>query len=362
MCRIIKSKTASNFFSNSDNHSSAVQQDQAKLEKLKRKEINDLQSIIDYELKLEEIRENNNKKLLAQQEKEEKIKEEKLKKSFEESLKRRMKEQEKHRKLQAEEERTNRLIKEREEKERIKEMEERKMKELLDEEKKRKMYQQKIKDEEFKKQIEDIFIEQQSKLLERQRQMNEKDEFRKKMIEHRKYELSLNNKKKSQVNQLKITKTIQKKEKRLEDQRVVNWKIKKDFENKQKFLEETKRRFNIAKEEYKSYQNLLARYKEMEVKKILERNVQLEKDKINNYHQKKEEIQQRKLLKQEEEKRSLSERLFSNQMKQKKIVDTLSRYEQQKEIYRQSLIEKINEVDQRVFLFITVDICEKKRP
>jgi hypothetical protein len=205
-----------------EQNSTAIQHEQVKLEKLKQKEISDLKSIIDFEIKLEDIRENNKRKLQLQKEKEEKIKEEKMKKIAEESLRRRMKEQEKQRKNQAEEEKTNRLLQEREEQERLNLLEEREKRELQEEENKRKMYDQKLKDEEFKRQIEDIFLSQQSKLLERQKSLNEKDEFRKRAMNQKKLEIMEKSKKKSEVNQMKIVKTIKNMEQRLDDQRSVN--------------------------------------------------------------------------------------------------------------------------------------------
>ena len=103
-----------------------------------------------------------------------------------------------------------------------------------------------------------------------------------------------------------------------------------------------------AKEEYKNYHNLLSKYKDLEVRKILERNIENERFKVEKYNKKKDETQKRRLIKQEEEKRSLSEKHVANQLRQKRIVETISRFEKKKEDYRSSLIEKLNEINTRV--------------
>jgi len=130
-------------------------------------------------------------------------------------------------------------------------------------------------------------------------------------------------------------------EQKLNDQR-------DDFENKQNFLEETKRKFVKAKEEFKDYQKMLSKYKEMEIKKILEKNVEIENEKAEKYNQKKSELKKREKLKQEDEKRSQSEKKFANQVKQQKLFDTMDRFEQTKEEYRLSLVQKLDEINNRI--------------
>ena len=54
----------------------------------------------------------------------------------------------------------------------------------------------------------------------------------------------------------------------------------------------------------------------------------------------------------EEEKRSISEKKIANEIKQMKIMDSMTRFEQKKKQYRNSLIEKLNDINNRVILFL----------
>ena len=54
----------------------------------------------------------------------------------------------------------------------------------------------------------------------------------------------------------------------------------------------------------------------------------------------------------EEEKRSRSEKKIANEIKQMKIMDSMTRFEQKKKQYRNSLIEKLNDINNRVILFL----------
>ena len=78
--------------------SSTVLKDQQSLEKVRQKQINEMQSIVDYEFKLEEIREENERKIQQQKELEEKIRADKQQKVNEEAYKRKLKEQDLQRK------------------------------------------------------------------------------------------------------------------------------------------------------------------------------------------------------------------------------------------------------------------------
>lgn len=86
----------------------------------------------------------------------------------------------------------------------------------------------------------------------------------------------------------------------------------------------------------------------MEIKNLLERNVSLERAKVDKYNIKKEEKQKRNLQQQEDEKRSLSEKKVSKEIKQMKILDSMNRFEKKMEQHRDSLIQKLNEINNRV--------------
>lgn len=84
------------------------------------------------------------------------------------------------------------------------------------------MNEQRFKDEEFKNHIEQIFQSQQNNLIERQLKMNEKDAYRKGIIEAKKNLLVENSKSKSAINQMKIQSTIGRSEHNLENHRIVS--------------------------------------------------------------------------------------------------------------------------------------------
>ena len=184
-----------------------------------------MQSIVDYEFQLEDIREINRKKLETQKQREERIIENKTRKSMDDHFKRKMKELEKQRKINDEEDNSKKKLKEKEDFEKFKIFEEIKKKEINENDYRRRLYEQKIKDEEFKKQIEDVFILQQSKLIDRQDVMNHKDLIRKKLIENKRLERIDKTRIKSEIHQRKIETTIYKMEQRLIGQRNVK-KIK----------------------------------------------------------------------------------------------------------------------------------------
>jgi hypothetical protein len=90
--------------------STTLDMDNQRFERMKQNQINEMQLLIDYEFKLEEIRENNQKKMQIQKELEEKNKAEKLQKMNEDNYKRRMKELEKQKKDKEDLEKKNALM------------------------------------------------------------------------------------------------------------------------------------------------------------------------------------------------------------------------------------------------------------
>ena len=207
--------------------STAIKEEQKRLERLKNKQIWELQNMIDFEFMMEETRRKNEEKLKLQKEKEEKIKIEKLQRTEEISKKRQMKEIEREKRLKEENEYQNKLMKEREEMEIKKRAEEMRRKENEEKEQRKKHTEQQKKDEEFRKQIEAIFESQQQELYLKQKEILDKEEVRKRNLEAAKQEKLLKAVKNSEKNKLKIDKTLNNNEEKLRKQREVrNFKIK----------------------------------------------------------------------------------------------------------------------------------------
>ena len=107
----------SNFFKTSlpfdESLSAVLIKDHQCIEKIKHKQATELQSIIEYEVKKEDIRETNQRKLDLQHELEEKIKAEKIQIANEERYKRRIRELEKHKRDIIEKEKQDIILEER---------------------------------------------------------------------------------------------------------------------------------------------------------------------------------------------------------------------------------------------------------
>ena len=201
-----------------ENSSSSEIKDQQSFDKIKQKQMAELQSIIDYEFSLEDIRENNQKKLELQKEKEEKIKAEKVQKANEDSYKRKLKELEKQKKGREDDEVLVIKQKKREKLEKIKQNDERKKKEEKDEDLKTKILEQNLKNLGFKKQVEDNLVVHQSFLFERKKMLENKDQVRKEMLEQKKTFITKQSKLKSIINEQKLTNTMDRLDKKLAQQ------------------------------------------------------------------------------------------------------------------------------------------------
>jgi len=149
--------------------STAVKIEEQKLEKLKRKQIDELQSMIDNELRLQQIRERNERKLLKQREK---MHQENLliiERNNEKKLRRKQKEKEKELRFKEEKERQEAIIREKERKEKYLLEEEEKQRELDRINNIKKQEEQKMRDEKFRTMIDQMYQQQQFKLEEKQK-------------------------------------------------------------------------------------------------------------------------------------------------------------------------------------------------
>ena len=210
-----KTKTLDESHSLLNPSSTAIREEQKRLERLKNKQIWELQNMIDFEFMMEETRRKNEEKLRLQREKEEKVKTEKLQKTAEISKKRLMKEMERDKRLKEENEEQSKRMKEREEQENKKRAEEMRRRETEEKEQHKRQIEAKKKEDEFRKQIESIFEGQQQELVMKQKELLEKEEIRKRNLEASRHEKLLKAMKNSEKSKFKIDKTLNKNEEKM---------------------------------------------------------------------------------------------------------------------------------------------------
>ncbi len=102
--------------------------------------------------------------------------------------------------------------------------------------------------------------------------------------------------------------------------------ITKDLENKQRFLEENRRKFMMKKEEEKRIQMQINKNKEEEIERIMvifglfqRRNQEMENMKAEKYYKKVMRKEELRKLKEDEIKRATSEKLFYQSWKENKL-------------------------------------------
>ncbi len=201
--------------------STAIRDEQKKLERMKNKQIWELQGMIDFEFMMEETRRKNEIKMKEQKEKEEKMKAEKLNKMAELNRKRLIKEGEREKKLKEEAEEQERLAKKREEEENKRRALEQKKKEAEQEHLRQRHIQERIKDEEFKKQIESMVEAQHNVLIKKQEEMKKKEEIRMKNLEKNNREKKKKANKLAEATRLKVEHAIKNSEDKLKLQKEV---------------------------------------------------------------------------------------------------------------------------------------------
>jgi len=321
--------------------STAVKQEMIKLGKLKEKQIEELEGMIEYELQQEEIREKNEKKMKEKRENDEKIKEEKIRKAKENELFNKYKQEERELKLKEEQELLDRKLKERELKEKILIQQEQDKKEK---ERNEKMIKQKIKEkkeEEFRKMIDDIFIQQQDSLNKKQKKLDERDDIRKHQIEIKQRDLKIKNQIKSQNKNMKIEMTINKLEERLLKQRI-------EFEFKQEKLDENRRKFETNKEFKKRINKELSQRKQMEIDNVIKKNNDFLNMKVFEYNHKQEELNKRKKEKEIDVQKSNILKQYQRDMREKRLIQTREKSDNQEEEYKNKLLNKLNNVNDKI--------------
>ncbi len=201
--------------------SAMLDRERKQLEKIKLKQQQEIQQMMEYELKMQAIREQNEEKLRKQQEREAQRLAELAQRQKEQEETRRQKELEK--KLKADEEAER-------QKQKQKELYEREMQKAEEEKLKEKKRQQEIrlreeeqkkKQEEFKQKTEEILKEQQRLVEQKKQEMEQRDLERKMTLEQKQRERALAAEQKRRETEGKLVQTKQKMESLLEEQRMV---------------------------------------------------------------------------------------------------------------------------------------------
>lgn len=179
--------------------STMIQSEKEKLNLLKKQQIGELKNIIEFEFKMEEIRRKNEYKMQQKEKRDEEIRRLRIEQSKEKKIMQKEQEIKKEEQIKAQIEEQEKKIKERQEEDKKLRLEEMKRRKMIENERQKRMIESTIRQEEFRKKIDDIIINQQNELLEKQKEIFLKDEQRKKNIEQMKkenYLLSLEKKKK----------------------------------------------------------------------------------------------------------------------------------------------------------------------
>ena len=201
--------------------SAMLDKERKQLEKIKLRQQQELQQMVDYELKTEEIRLRNEEKLKSQREKEEQQKKELMAKTKKQEELRQQKEAMRQKKLEEEIERERERQRIGMEKQKQREEEEKEKAKKKHEEARKRDEEQKAKQEEFKKQTEKIAQEQMEVVEQRKKEIEEKDKKRKEQLEKKQEMMKQEGEKKRLKSTKKIEATKQKMETLLEEQREV---------------------------------------------------------------------------------------------------------------------------------------------
>jgi hypothetical protein len=274
-------------------------------------------SMIQYELKMELIRKENEEKIKKQKEKQDKIKHElEMNRKLEEEKKRQIERERQEASVKQENERKLR--------DQAKFMEEQKRMKLEQENEKKRLKElrvnqeeEKKKQEEYRKQIEFILEENMKKAEIKQKALEEKDMIRKEFLERKKIETSLMNEEKVRKKKMQIETNMKNLDDKINEQKNIYLEKQHMNDIKKQQFEELR---NIAFKEKKSQ----AEKRSIEIKKVIQRNEEKSKNKIDQYHEKQKIIQIKKdeldLIKKEEIKAKLEKQHNRDEKIKKTIV------------------------------------------
>jgi len=152
---------------------------------------------------------------------------------------------------------------------------------------------------------------QRKKQIDKQIFLEKREILRQENLKQKKEEMNDRNKMKEEINKIKINQAM----KTLDDKFS---KQKYDFDEKQRMLEEVKRKFELNKEENLNFQRFMNQIKEKELERIHRRNLEIEQEKGVKYNDKLLNIELRKKEKEELMRKSGNDKQIAQLLKEKK--------------------------------------------
>ncbi|KAL4471753.1 hypothetical protein ABPG74_008646 [Tetrahymena malaccensis] len=318
--------TGSKLHGSKQGNSSLIEREKKQLEKIRFRQQKEIEQMMDYEIKMQEIRQQNEEKMRIDQEREQQRQRELQEK--------RKKQEELRKQMELERQIRNETEQQRLRQKEI-EMEQRDLERQQQEEQKKKEHQllllkkeeeRKVKQEEFKKSVEQKFEAQQTLILSKKQQMEQKNEIRKKVLEekNRVRAEQAEQKRLSQERKLKAAKD--KSEQELQ-------KIKDEFMKKEMLNEQKRQQFEEERQKRIEENKYQAQKHQEQIAEVLDKMRKLEEEKKMSYLHKIQEAEERKaeldkIAEEENQKKKIEE-----QEKQQKRI-------QVKELNNQLLFEK----------------------
>ena len=331
-----------NTFNNgSYSNSTAIKIGKEKLKKIKERQELNIKLHIDYECALEENRRNNIKKMKLKEEKEERKRMEKnhqlmlkMKKEEQKERKRKMKEEEYNHQMEL-----KRL--DNEKKEMIKLQEEEKRKEEEEKERKKQFEEHQLKEKQFREKVEQMNLMKYNKLMKKQKELDERDIKRKQNIEKMKDENQRKMSEKTRMMQNKIKKAL------MRNEYMMNEKITLYLE-KQKKLEELKEQKDKEREFELYRQTMESKRRSEKRQSIFNKNIELVRQKIEKYNHKMELLKERQEKRHLEELQAMEKEVRKRELKERKLKQSRSNYEKLLEANKNKLLTKIEVNEERI--------------
>jgi hypothetical protein len=314
--------------------STAINNELKAFERIKKKQEMDLINMVQYELKMEMMRKENEEKLMKEKEKAERYKMEVMMNHKIEEDKRRQREKEKQEKMEREE-----MERKKRDQEKY-EMELKRMKEDMEREEQRnrenrlKQEEEKRKQEEFKMMLENMAEEQRLLAERKAKELEEKEQIRKQILEAKRMEMTHKSMEKQTKKQLLIQQNMENLEEKLNKQR-------NEYLFKQKRNDIRKEQFEEKREQMKYERKIQSENRAREIKQVLEKNQEMEKEKVEIYNEKQRAIQEKKEELERINKLEQESRIENNRLREMKIRNTLRANEEILEEKKSQIMGKI---------------------
>jgi hypothetical protein len=341
MSSSIKTKRRSDSNNSKNITSTAVMIEKEKMEKMKKRQIDELEGMINYEFQKEEIRNENLKKQKEHENKQNEIKLKKQKEHEERNEQMRLKEEKRLEKLREEEKKKIEDLKLKEKEDFQKRIDDLKRQEIQRKEAHAKRQQSEQKQKEFQEQIERMFEKQQEKLIERRNELTKKEEQIKEILKRKKEEKQRHAKKKAENSKMKFEKTLYNNENKINER-------KNDFEKKQKEMERRRQKYEKEKIDMFEKEKKNKIKKEENIMRILNKNEEIQKENIKKYIEKENRIIELKKLNQKliEQEKELKEHKVS--LRERHLMQTKIRYDNINEENKKKLQKRLDEINERI--------------